>query len=495
MASNIPYLDIQNLSKSFDTQTLFHNISFSISEGQRVGLIAKNGTGKSTLLSILTGKESQDEGNIIFKRDLTMGFLEQSPHFNPDDTVLEACFNHNGNEEKILKAKQILTQLKITDLAQPIKELSGGQQKRVALANVLITNPDLLILDEPTSSLNDEDSKMLLDMLIRFKKEKGITSIIITHKLQEVAYVADEITVIRDGMTIETIDNSNHAINEERIIKGMVGRELEDRYPKRDHIISDEIMFEAKDWTVYHPIYTEKCVVDNISFHVKKGEVVGFSGLQGAGRTELAKSLFGKSYGSRISGKEFIANKEVFLNSARDAIVNGLAYVTEDRKTDGLILSESIAKNTTLARMEKIADKKGIVDISKENNVAKEYVKAMKTKTPSIHQKVGNLSGGNQQKVLLAKWMFAGPEVLFLDEPTRGIDVGAKYEIYSIINDMVKEGKSVVMISSDLTELLGMCDRIYVMNAGKITGEFSAEEATQEKIMSTILKSDCAVVK
>lgn len=275
----------------------------------------------------------------------------------------------------------------------------------------------------------------------------------------------------------------------------MVGRELEDRYPKRDHIISDEIMFEAKDWTVYHPIYTEKCVVDNISFHVKKGEVVGFSGLQGAGRTELAKSLFGKSYGSRISGKEFIANKEVFLNSARDAILNGLAYVTEDRKTDGLILSESIAKNTTLARMEKIADKKGIVDISKENNVAKEYVKAMKTKTPSIHQKVGNLSGGNQQKVLLAKWMFAGPEVLFLDEPTRGIDVGAKYEIYSIINDMVKEGKSVVMISSDLTELLGMCDRIYVMNAGKITGEFSAEEATQEKIMSTILKSDCAAVK
>ena len=227
---------------------------------------------------------------------------------------------------------------------------------------------------------------------------------------------------------------------------------------------------------------------------VKKGEVVGFSGLQGAGRTELAKSLFGKSYGSHISGREFIAGKEVFLNSSREAIVNGLAYVTEDRKTDGLILSETIAKNTTLARMEKIADKRGVVDVSKENMVAKDYVNAMKTKTPSVLQKVGNLSGGNQQKVLLSKWMFAGPEVLFLDEPTRGIDVGAKYEIYSIINDMVRQGKSVVMISSDLTELLGMCDRIYVMNEGKITGEFSAEEATQEKIMSTILKSDRAAV-
>ena len=375
-----------------------------------------------------------------------------------------------------------------------IKDIGTGKQQLVEIAKAISKDVKLLILDEPTSSLNDEDSRMLLDMLIRFKKEKGITSIIITHKLQEVAYVADEITVIRDGMTIETIDNSDHLINEERIIKGMVGRELEDRYPAREHVISDEIIFEARDWSVYHPIYTEKCVVNNISFNVKKGEVVGFSGLQGAGRTELAKSLFGKSYGSRISGQEFIAGKEVFLNSSRDAIVNGLAYVTEDRKTDGLILSETIARNTTLARMEKIADKRGVVDVSKENMVANDYVKAMKTKTPSVLQKVGNLSGGNQQKVLLSKWMFAGPEVLFLDEPTRGIDVGAKYEIYSIINDMVGQGKSVVMISSDLTELLGMCDRIYVMNEGKITGEFSAEEATQEKIMSTILKSDCAAV-
>ena len=512
-------LEMKNITKEYPGVKALDNVNLKIERACIHALVGENGAGKSTLMNILSGTIPYNEysGQILYNNkeckfqkihdseNLGIVIIHQELALIPELTIAENMFlgNERKNKFGIIDWNETFYQagvaMKAVGLEEStqslIKDIGTGKQQLVEIAKAISKNVKLLILDEPTSSLNDEDSKMLLDMLIRFKKEKGITSIIITHKLQEVAYVADEITVIRDGMTIETIDNSNHAINEERIIKGMVGRELEDRYPKRDHIISDEIMFEAKNWTVYHPIYTEKCVVDNISFHVKKGEVVGFSGLQGAGRTELAKSLFGKSYGSRISGKEFIANKEVFLNSAKDAIVNGLAYVTEDRKTDGLILSESIAKNTTLARMEKIADKKGIVDISKENNVAKEYVKAMKTKTPSIHQKVGNLSGGNQQKVLLAKWMFAGPEVLFLDEPTRGIDVGAKYEIYSIINDMVKEGKSVVMISSDLTELLGMCDRIYVMNAGKITGEFSAEEATQEKIMSTILKSDCAVVK
>lgn len=512
-------LEMKNITKEYPGVKALDNVNLKIERACIHALVGENGAGKSTLMNILSGTIPYNEysGQILYNNkeckfqkihdseNLGIVIIHQELALIPELTIAENMFLGNERKNKLgiidwnETFHQAAAAMKAVGLEEStqslIKDIGTGKQQLVEIAKAISKNVKLLILDEPTSSLNDEDSKMLLDMLIRFKKEKGITSIIITHKLQEVAYVADEITVIRDGMTIETIDNSNHAINEERIIKGMVGRELEDRYPKRDHIISDEIMFEAKNWTVYHPIYTEKCVVDNISFHVKKGEVVGFSGLQGAGRTELAKSLFGKSYGSRISGKEFIANKEVFLNSAKDAIVNGLAYVTEDRKTDGLILSESIAKNTTLARMEKIADKKGIVDISKENNVAKEYVKAMKTKTPSIHQKVGNLSGGNQQKVLLAKWMFAGPEVLFLDEPTRGIDVGAKYEIYSIINDMVKEGKSVVMISSDLTELLGMCDRIYVMNAGKITGEFSAEEATQEKIMSTILKSDCAVVK
>ena len=366
-----------------------------------------------------------------------------------------------------------------------IKDIGTGKQQLVEIAKALSKNVKLLILDEPTSSLNEEDSKMLLDMLLGFKEE-GLTSIIITHKLNEVSYVADRITVLRDGSTIETMDNPDHNIDEDRIIKGMVGRELTDRYPTREHNVSSEVVFEAKDWTVYHPVYTEKCMDNKVSFKVHKGEIVGFSGLQGAGRTELAMSLFGKSYGSNISGQEFIKGEEVKLKNEHDAIQHGLAYVTEDRKTNGLVLPDSIAKNTTMAKMEKVSNR-GIIDFLKETKVAQEYVDAMKTKTPSVEQAVGNLSGGNQQKVLLSKWMFAEPDVLILDEPTRGIDVGAKYEIYSIMNQMVAEGKAVVMISSELPELLGMCDRIYVMNEGEIVGEFKAEEATQEKIMSAIL--------
>jgi putative multiple sugar transport system ATP-binding protein len=269
----------------------------------------------------------------------------------------------------------------------------------------------------------------------------------------------------------------------------MVGRELSDRYPSREHNISDKIGMEVKDWNVYHPLYTEKKVVDNVSFNVHRGEIVGFSGLQGAGRTELAMSIFGRSYGTNISGTLKIDGEEKSLKRVRDAIEAGLAYVTEDRKGNGLILEESIAKNTTMARLEKVC-KNGIIDFNEENKVADEYKVKLHTKTPSVQQAVGNLSGGNQQKVLLAKWMFADPEVLILDEPTRGIDVGAKYEIYCIMNDLVAQGKSVVMISSEMPELLGMCDRIYVMNEGKMVAEMPAAEATQEKIMAAILQSD-----
>ena len=368
-----------------------------------------------------------------------------------------------------------------------IKDIGTGKQQLVEIAKALSKNVKLLILDEPTSSLNEEDSQMLLDMLLEFRKQ-GLSSIIITHKLNEVAYCADHITVLRDGSTIETMGNPEHNIDEERIIRGMVGRELSNRYPAREHNAGGEMLFECRNWTVYHPVYTEKCMVRDISFHVNRGEVVGFSGLQGAGRTELAMSLFGRSYGSHISGQEFIHGREVHLKNEQDAIRHGLAYVTEDRKTNGLILSDTIARNTTMAKLSKVADRHGIVDASRENRYAREYMEAMNTKAPSEQQLVGNLSGGNQQKVLLSKWLFADPDILILDEPTRGIDVGAKYEIYCIINDMVKSGKAVVMISSELPELLGMCDRIYVMNEGMMAAEFQAEEATQEKIMSTILK-------
>jgi putative multiple sugar transport system ATP-binding protein len=269
----------------------------------------------------------------------------------------------------------------------------------------------------------------------------------------------------------------------------MVGRELTNRFPSREHNVGKEVILEVKDWTVYHPVYTDKCVDNKVSFKVHKGEIIGFSGLQGAGRTELAMSLFGKSYGSRISGQEFINGKEVHLKNEKDAIKHGLAYVTEDRKVNGLVLEDSIAWNTTMAKLEKVS-KNGIIDVQKENAAAEEYKEKMNTKTPSVQQAVGNLSGGNQQKVLLSKWMFAEPDVLILDEPTRGIDVGAKYEIYCIMNDMVAQGKAVVMISSELPELLGMCDRIYVMNEGSMVAEFDGKEATQEKIMGAILSTD-----
>lgn len=311
--------------------------------------------------------------------------------------------------------------------------------------------------------------------------------IIITHKLNEVAYVADKITVIRDGATIETLDKSKDTFTEDRIIQGMVGRELTNRFPSRESNIG-EVALEVKNWTVYHQVYSDRKVVNNVSLHVKKGEVLGISGLMGAGRTELAMSIFGGSYGKNISGQLFIDGKEVKLSSVKEAIRHKIAYVTEDRKGNGLILTNPIRVNTTLANLKGVSSH-GVIDRDKEVAVAEEYREKLKTKCPSVEQNVGNLSGGNQQKVLLAKWMYAEPDILILDEPTRGIDVGAKYEIYCIINNLVASGKSVIMISSELPEILGMSDRIYIMNEGKIAGEMDAKEATQEKIMSCILKS------
>jgi len=368
-----------------------------------------------------------------------------------------------------------------------IKDIGVGKQQLVEIAKALAKHAKLLILDEPTSSLNETDSKALLDLLLKFKQE-GMTSIIISHKLNEVAYVADHITVIRDGSTIETLDKTVDDISEDRIIKGMVGREMTDRFPKRTDVKIGDIAMEVKDWTVYHPQFAERKVVDGVSMNVRKGEVVGIAGLMGAGRTELAMSIFGKAYGTNISGQLFLNGQEVKLKNIKDAIKHKIAYVTEDRKGNGLVLTNPIKINTTLANLSELCSNH-VIDQDKEYQVAEEYRQKLKTKCPTVEQNVGNLSGGNQQKVLLAKWMFADPDVLILDEPTRGIDVGAKYEIYCIINDLVAAGKSVIMISSELPEVLGMSDRIYVMNEGKMVGEMTGQEASQESIMSCILKS------
>ena len=432
-------------------------------------------------------KDSEEKGIVIIHQELAL---------IPYMTIGENMFLGNERGKKAAidwsetygQADKYLRQVGLKESSRTlIKDIGVGKQQLVEIAKALAKHAKLLILDEPTASLNESDSQALLDLMLEFKKQ-GMTSIIISHKLNEISYVADKITVIRDGSTIETLDKAVDNISEDRIIKGMVGRDLTDRFPKRTEKHIGDINLEVKDWTVYHPLYTERKVVDSVSMNVRKGEVVGISGLMGAGRTELAMSIFGKSYGTNISGTLKIAGQEVELKNVRDAIKRKLAYVTEDRKGNGLILSNPIKINTTLANLNSISAR-GVIDKDKEYQIAVEYKEKLNTKCPTVEQNVGNLSGGNQQKVLLAKWMFADPDVLILDEPTRGIDVGAKYEIYCIINSRVAEGKSVIMISSELPEVLGMCDRIYVMNEGKMVGELEAEEATQERIMAQILKS------
>lgn len=503
-------LEMKNITKTFPGVRALDNVNLQVEEGEIHALVGENGAGKSTLMNVLSGiyPYGTYEGDIIYNGELCkfskikdseekgIVIIHQELALIPYMSIGENMFlgNERGKKAKIDwtetygQADQHLKTVGLKESSRTlIKDIGVGKQQLVEIAKALAKNAKLLILDEPTASLNETDSQALLDLLLKFKKQ-GMTCIIISHKLNEVAYVADKITVIRDGSTIETLIKGKDEINEDRIIRGMVGREIADRFPKRPDVKIGEVNLEIKNWTVHHPLYTERKVVDNVSIKVRKGEVVGISGLMGAGRTELAMSVFGKSYGTNISGTLIINGEEVHLKNVRDAINHKLAYVTEDRKGNGLILSNPIKINTTLANLDAVSSHT-VIDKDKEYAVAVDYKEKLKTKCPTVEQNVGNLSGGNQQKVLLAKWMFADPDILILDEPTRGIDVGAKYEIYCIINQLVAAGKSVIMISSELPEVLGMSDRIYVMNEGRIVGEVSREEATQEKIMSCILKS------
>ena len=503
-------LEMINITKTFPGVKALDNVNFQVEEGEIHALVGENGAGKSTLMNVLSGiyPYGSYEGDIVYNGEVCqfqkitdseakgIVIIHQELALVPQMSIGENMFlgNERGSKNAINwnetygEADKYLKMVGLSESSRVlIKDIGTGKQQLVEIAKALAKHAKLLILDEPTSSLNETDSRALLDLMLEFKKQ-GMTMIIITHKLNEVVYVADKITVVRDGSTVETLDCHTMEINEDRIIRGMVGREITDRFPKRSNVEIGEINMEVKDWTVYHPVYAERKVVDGINMNVKKGEVVGIYGLMGAGRTELAMSIFGKSYGTGISGTLLLNGKEVNLKNPREAIDAKLAYVTEDRKGNGLVLSNSIRVNTSLANMQGVSDN-GIIDMDKEYQVAVEYKDKLKTKTPSVEQNVGNLSGGNQQKVLLAKWMFTDPDILILDEPTRGIDVGAKYEIYCIINDLVKAGKSVVMISSELPEVIGMSDRIYIMNEGKFVGEMKSDEATQENIMACILQS------
>ena len=503
-------LEMKSITKTFPGVKALDNVNLKVEEGEIHALVGENGAGKSTLMNVLSGiyPIGTYEGDIVYNGEVCdfhnikdsekkgIVIIHQELALIPYMTIGENMFLGNEQGKKYCidwnktyaEADKYLAMVGLSDSSKTlIKDIGTGKQQLVEIAKALAKNAKLLILDEPTSSLNETDSRALLDLMKKLKSE-GMTMIIISHKLNEVSYVADKITVVRDGSTIETLDASTDDISESRIIKGMVGREITDRFPKRKDVPIGDIMMEVKDWTVFHPEFAERKVVDEVSINVRKGEVVGIYGLMGAGRTELAMSIFGRSYGIGISGNLVLKGEEVVLKSPKQAIKAGIAYVTEDRKGNGLVLSNSIKTNTTLANLNAIS-KASFIDKDQEYLVAEDYVQKLKTKTPSVEQLVGNLSGGNQQKVLLAKWMFADPDVLILDEPTRGIDVGAKYEIYCIINDLAKAGKSVIMISSELPEVIGMSDRIYIMNQAKIVGEMKASEATQENIMACIVKS------
>ncbi|MBS4204880.1 multiple monosaccharide ABC transporter ATP-binding protein [Lederbergia citrea] len=501
-------LEMKNITKEFPGVKALENVNFKVEKGEIHALCGENGAGKSTLMKVLSGVYSNGEytGDIIFENkvcefktikdseNLGIVIIHQELALIPEMTIAENIFLGNERAKKgIIDWRE--TERKTSDLLNKvglkespntkIKNIGVGKQQLTEIAKALSKDVKLLILDEPTAALNEGDSENLLQLLLELKKQ-GISAIIISHKLNEVTKVSDSITILRDGKTIETIDVVKEKVSEERIIKGMVGRDLENRYPERTPKIGD-IIFQVKDWNVYHPTQSDWKIIDNINMNIRKGEIVGIAGLMGAGRTEFAMSVFGQSYGKNISGKIYINGKEEKLHTINRAIEMGVAYVTEDRKNYGLVLIDDIKRNITLSNLKKIS-KKFIIDEDVEVREAEEFRRKFNIKTPSVEQKTVNLSGGNQQKVVLSKWIFSEPEILILDEPTRGIDVGAKYEIYTIINELARNGKGVLMISSELPELLGMCDRIYTMSEGRLTGELNKDEATQETIMAYMTK-------
>lgn len=509
-------LEMKNITKEFPGVKALDNVSLQILPKHIHAIVGENGAGKSTLMNILSGvyPHGTYEGDIYVEgeecrfKDIKeseakgIAIIHQELALIPTLSIAENVFLGNEQTGKGMVIDWDKTRTKSIEMLKKVglnesidtrvMDIGMGKQQLVEIVKALSKDVKILILDEPTAALNDEDSIHLLDLLVGLK-EQGITCIIISHKLNEVIRVADEITVMRDGTMIETMKNERENVSENRIIKGMVGREITDRFPKRNHKIGDT-RFEVSNWNAYDPKDSTRKVLNNISVNIKRGEVVGLAGLMGSGRTEFAMSVFGKSYGQKISGTIKKDGKEIVLNDVNDAIKNGIAYATEDRKSAGLILIDDIKRNITLSSLSKIS-KNMVIDENKEIRVGEQYREKLRIRSSSVLQKAGQLSGGNQQKVVFSKWIFSDPDILLLDEPTRGIDVGAKYEIYSIINELTESGKSILMISSELPEILGMCDRIYVMNEGRIVGELAAQEATQELVMQCIMNSNKEVVK
>ena len=503
-------LDMRGIQKCFGPVKALSNVSLQVREGEIHAICGENGAGKSTLMKIVSGvypygsyegalhydNQERKFSNLRDSEAVGICIIHQELALVPMLSITENLFLGNERskygviawDEAHRQARGLLSRVGLNVEPQTlVSQLGIGQQQLVEIAKALAKDVRLLILDEPTASLNEKDSDTLLRLMLELQ-ERGITSIIISHKLNEISRVADSITVIRDGATVDVLDCNATDVSEDRIVKAMVGRELSDRYPKRTSNLG-EVMFEVRDWSVAKPDRPEQDFIKNINFHVRRGEVVGIAGLMGAGRTELAMSIFGKAFGTKIRGQVRLNGEAIDVGTVRKAIDKGLAYATEDRKGQGLVLGDGIAKNVSLPNLAKLSEK-GVVKEHEEAEVAGGYRQKLRIRSADVQQPVEHLSGGNQQKVVLGKWLFADPEVLILDEPTRGIDVGAKYEIYSVVNDVVAAGKCVVMISSEMPELLGTCDRIYVMNEGRFVGEFPIAAASQERIMHAIMKNE-----
>ncbi|RKR92067.1 monosaccharide ABC transporter ATP-binding protein (CUT2 family) [Micromonospora pisi] len=501
-------LRMRGITKTFPGVKALQDVNLSVRRGEIHAICGENGAGKSTLMKVLSGvyphgsyegeiyvdgelakfadiRQSEQRGIAIIHQELALAqqlsIAENIYLGNELATRGLIDWNRTNHEAAVLLRRVGLAENPVT----PVLDLGVGKQQLVEIAKALSKKVRLLILDEPTAALNDDDSAHLLELL-RGLRDEGITSVIISHKLNEVREIADRITILRDGRSIETLDPSVEEVSEDRIISGMVGRALEHRFPPHEPRIGEEVL-RLEDWTVHSPTQRGRVVVSKANLTLRRGEIVGLAGLMGAGRTELAMSVFGRSYGRDISGRILKDGKPIELRSVRDAIRHGIAYVTEDRKRYGLNLIDDIKRNVSAAGLRKLA-RRGWVNENEEYRVANDFRASMNIKAPSVASITGKLSGGNQQKVVLSKWIFTDPDVLILDEPTRGIDVGAKYEIYTIINRLADEGKAVLVISSELPELLGLCDRVYALSAGRITGEVSRAEATQERLMQYMTK-------
>ncbi|QBM27832.1 Xylose import ATP-binding protein XylG [Hydrogenophaga pseudoflava] len=502
-------LEMRSIRKTFPGVVALNHVNLRVRAGEIHALVGENGAGKSTLMKVLSGvyPSGSYTGQILFdgqerhfggihdSEQLGIIIIHQELALVPLLSITENVFlgneiAHRGVIDWMAAHRQTQELLRKVGLRESpstrITDLGVGKQQLVEIAKALSKQVRLLILDEPTASLNENDSQALLDLLLELKAQ-GITCILISHKLNEIARVADSVTILRDGSTVETIDCQGAPVSEDRVIRGMVGREMADRYPRRTPDIG-ETVFEVRDWRVHHPQHADREVIKGVDLQVRRGEIVGIAGLMGAGRTEFAMSVFGRAWGQRISGEVRLHGKPIDVSTVGKAVAHGLAYVTEDRKGNGLVLAEDIQFNTSLARLEAVS-RAGVIDDGREYSVAQGYREKLRIRCSGVGQKTVNLSGGNQQKVVLSKWLFTEPEVLILDEPTRGIDVGAKYEIYTLIAQLAAEGKCVIVISSEMPELLGLSDRIYVMNEGRFVAEMPVAEASQEKIMRAIVTS------